>query len=42
MLGIHSWAQAVPLSMLGARFFVDALGKALQFLFFYRYFLRGM
>ncbi len=42
MLGILSWVQAVPLSMLGARFFVDALGRALNFPFFYRYSMTGM
>ena len=42
MLGVLSWAQAVPLSMLGARYFVDALGRALQFPFTYQYSLNGM
>jgi putative ABC transport system permease protein len=42
MLGILSWAIAVPLSVLGARFFVDALGGALNFPFFYTYSLNGM
>jgi len=42
MLGLLSWAQAVPLSMLGARYFVDALGAAMQFPFTYHYSLNGM
>ncbi|HLB45803.1 MAG TPA: FtsX-like permease family protein, partial [Anaerolineales bacterium] len=42
LLGILSWAQAVPLSMLGAQFFVDALSTALNFPFFYRYSYSGM
>ena len=41
LLGVLSWAQAVPLSMVGARFFVQALGEALNFPFFYRYTLTG-
>ena len=42
LLGTLSWMQAVPLSMLGARYFVDALGDALQFPFAYRYSVEGM
>ncbi|HLF90288.1 MAG TPA: FtsX-like permease family protein, partial [Anaerolineales bacterium] len=42
LLGILSWAQAVPLSMLVAKVFVDALGEILQFPFDYRYSLGGM
>jgi putative ABC transport system permease protein len=42
LLGVISWAQAVPLSMLGARYFVDALGNALQFPFAYQYSVAGM
>jgi len=37
LLGLLSWAQAVPLSLLGARYFVEALGQALNFPFFYSY-----
>ena len=42
LLGILSWAIAVPLSMLGARFFVDALSAALNFPFYYTYSFNGM
>jgi putative ABC transport system permease protein len=42
LLGVVSWGLAVPLSMLAARQFVNALGQALQFPFFYRYSLFGM
>jgi putative ABC transport system permease protein len=42
LLGILSWALAVPLSMMGARFFVDALSTALNFPFYYRYSYVGM
>ena len=42
LLGVLSWLQAVPLSMIGARFFVDALGQALSFPFAYHYSYNGM
>jgi putative ABC transport system permease protein len=42
LLGSLSWALAVPLSMLGAQFFVNALSTALNFPFFYRYSYSGM
>jgi putative ABC transport system permease protein len=42
LLGILSWAVAIPLSMLGAQFFVQALGSALNFPFFYRYSFYGL
>lgn len=42
LLGVLSWAIAVPLSMLGAQFFVDALSQALTFPFFYTYSFNGM
>ena len=42
LLGGLSWIVAVPLSMLGAQFFVDALSKALNFPFFYTYSFNGM
>lgn len=42
LLGALSWVQAVPLSMIGARYFVDALGQALSFPFAYRYSYNGM
>ncbi len=42
LLGVVSWALAVPLSMLAARQFVNTLGRALEFPFFYRYSLMGM
>jgi putative ABC transport system permease protein len=42
LLGVISWAIAVPLSMVGAQFFVDALSQALAFPFFYTYSLNGM
>lgn len=42
LLGVLSWVQAVPLSMIGARYFVDALGQALSFPFAYRYSYNGM
>ncbi len=41
LLGVLSWAQAIPLSMLGARYFVDALAAALQFPFAYHYSAAG-
>lgn len=37
LLGVLSWLVAVPLSMLGAQFFVQALGQALNFPFTYQY-----
>jgi putative ABC transport system permease protein len=37
LLGLLSWALAVPLSMLGAQFFVQTLGVAMNFPLAYRY-----
>ncbi len=42
LLGVVSWVFAVPLSMLAAQQFVNVLGDALQFPFFYRYSVPGM
>ncbi|MFQ5616145.1 MAG: ABC transporter permease, partial [Anaerolineales bacterium] len=42
LLGVVSWVLAVPLSTILAQYFVDALGQALQFPFFYRYSTEGM
>ncbi|MGQ0603440.1 MAG: ABC transporter permease, partial [Anaerolineales bacterium] len=36
LLGLLSWILAAPLGILGAQFFVEALGGALGFPFFYR------
>ena len=37
LLGTLSWAQAVPLSYIGGKFFVDALGGVFSLPFLYRY-----
>ena len=37
LLGVVSWALAVPLSYIGGKFFVDALGEVFTFPFVYRY-----
>jgi putative ABC transport system permease protein len=37
LLGVASWALAVPLSYVGGKFFVDALGKVFNLPFVYRY-----
>jgi len=42
LLGMISWALAVPLSMIGAQYFVTALGRALNFPFAYQYSFDGM
>ncbi|MBI3241654.1 MAG: FtsX-like permease family protein [Chloroflexi bacterium] len=42
LLGVLSWIQAAPLSMIGARYFVNALGEALSFPFSYQYSYGGM
>ncbi len=42
LLGVTSWVVATPLSIVGARFFVDALGEALAFPFSYQYSYSGM
>jgi len=42
LLGVLSWAIALPLSMIGAQFFVNALSGALNFPFFYRYSFNGL
>ncbi len=42
LLGVLSWLLAVPLSMIGAQYFVRALGQALSFPFAYRYSYNGM
>jgi putative ABC transport system permease protein len=36
LLGLLSWIVAVPLGLFGAQFFVEALGRAIAFPFFYR------
>ena len=36
LLGLLSWFVAVPLGLFGAQFFVEALGRAIAFPFFYR------
>lgn len=42
ILGLLSWAQAVPLSLLGAPYFVDALGQVIDFPVVYHYSLPGV
>ncbi|MBI3241704.1 MAG: ABC transporter permease [Chloroflexi bacterium] len=42
LLGVLSWAQAVPLSMLAGRFFVDALGEVIDFPAVYHYSFTGL
>jgi putative ABC transport system permease protein len=42
LLGVLSWLLALPISIFGARFFVQALGEALAFPFDYRYSYMGM
>jgi putative ABC transport system permease protein len=42
LLGLLSWLIAIPISIFGARFFVEALGDALTFPFDYRYSYSGM
>jgi putative ABC transport system permease protein len=42
LLGLISWLLAIPISIFGARFFVEALGEALTFPFDYRYSYSGM
>ncbi len=42
MLGILSWLLAIPLSMIGAQYFVQVLGDALKFPFFYIYSYEGV
>ena len=42
MLGLLSWLLAIPLSMIGAKFFVDMLGDAMKFPFFYSYSFNGV
>jgi len=42
LLGVLSWALAVPLSMIGAQYFVTALGDALGFPFNYSYAWMGV
>jgi len=37
LLGVVSWALAVPLSVIGGKFFVEALGNVFQFPFVYLY-----
>ncbi len=37
LLGVLSWAQAVPFSIVAGKFFVDALGKVFGLPFIYRY-----
>ena len=42
LLGLVSWMIAVLLSAVAARFFIDALGQALQFPFFFEYSVTGI
>ena len=42
MLGLLSWIQAIPLSMIAAQYFVKVLGDALKFPFFYIYSYEGV
>ncbi|MEK7810137.1 MAG: FtsX-like permease family protein, partial [Chloroflexota bacterium] len=42
MLGLLSWIQAIPLSMIAAQYFVKVLGDALKFPFFYIYSIEGV
>jgi putative ABC transport system permease protein len=42
MLGLLSWVQAIPLSMIAAQYFVKVLGDALKFPFFYIYSYEGV
>ncbi|MBI5291756.1 MAG: ABC transporter permease [Chloroflexi bacterium] len=42
LLGVLSWVAAVPLSLIGARYFVAALGEALAFPFAYHYSVTGL
>ncbi|MBI3361604.1 MAG: ABC transporter permease [Chloroflexi bacterium] len=37
LLGLISWAQAVPLSLLAGRYFVEAIGRAIDFPAVYHY-----
>lgn len=42
LLGILSWAQAVPISILAGRYFVDAIGSAINFPATYYYSVNGV
>jgi putative ABC transport system permease protein len=42
LLGVLSWAQAVPLSLLAGRYFVDALGQVIKFPAVYHYSFTGV
>jgi putative ABC transport system permease protein len=42
LLGVLSWAQAVPLSMVAGRYFVDALGQVIDFPAVYHYSFTGV
>jgi putative ABC transport system permease protein len=42
LLGLLSWAQAVPLSMLGGKYFVDAIGEVIEFPAVYHYSFDGV
>jgi putative ABC transport system permease protein len=42
LLGALSWAQAVPLSLLAGRYFVDAIGQVIDFPVVYHYSVAGI
>jgi putative ABC transport system permease protein len=42
LLGIISWAQAVPISVVAGRYFVDAIGEVIDFPAVYHYSLAGV
>lgn len=42
LLGVLSWVQAVPLSLVAARYFTEAIGKVIDFPVVYHYSLAGV
>jgi putative ABC transport system permease protein len=42
LLGLLSWAQAIPLSLLAGRYFVDAIGQVIDFPVVYHYSYPGV
>jgi putative ABC transport system permease protein len=42
LLGLLSWAQAIPLSLLAGRYFVDAIGQVIDFPVVYHYSFPGV